>query len=93
MPKTFTANTAIFPAKDLIPPLQNLSPATPFAQLGSAQLIALRQLANIFDTTVTKTSSKGATHDTSPRVQPTKPSPSVDKPSLKVDPAIPRSPH
>jgi hypothetical protein len=77
MPKTSSADAAIFAANDLIHALQNPSPATPFAQLGSDQLNALQQLADILDTTINHPTKPGLHHDTSPRV-PNKPSPRVD---------------
>jgi hypothetical protein len=86
MPKTSTADAAIFAAKDLINALQNPAPATPFATLGSEQLTALRQLADIFDNAVNNKpqsaqSPQKSVDSPSPRV-PETPSPRVQTPHI-----------
>jgi hypothetical protein len=67
-------------------------PSQALCATGLCTTHCLRQLADIFDTTVNKSNSNRATHNTSPRVPP-QPSPSVDKPSPRVDSTIYRSPH
>jgi hypothetical protein len=50
MPKTSSIDRATFAALDLADALQNPAPAAPFANFGQAQLDAIRQLAEIFQT-------------------------------------------
>jgi hypothetical protein len=51
MPKKSSIDRATFAALTLADALQNLAPAAPFANFGQAQLDAIRQLADIFQTT------------------------------------------
>jgi hypothetical protein len=52
MPRTSLADAAQFSARELIAALRNPVPAGPFTPIGDRQLVALQQLADIFQTTV-----------------------------------------
>jgi hypothetical protein len=73
MPATSATDNANFAAKELIAAIQNPTPATPFAQLGTERLAALKQLAEIFN---------------ADKIDKSAPSPRVAKPTIeKVVPA------
>ena len=57
MPKASSVHAAMDAALDLITALQNPHPSTPFANIGHDQISALRQLAEIFSTTMTPSSA------------------------------------
>jgi hypothetical protein len=50
MPSTLSKDLASIAALELSNALQNPAPASPFSQIGTAQLQALRQLSDIFST-------------------------------------------
>lgn len=58
MQATTTKDTATHTVLDLIHALQNLAPAAPHMQVGQKQMTALKQLANIFQTSLPQVNSK-----------------------------------
>jgi hypothetical protein len=57
MPKTSSSDRATFAALDLADALQNPAPAAPFTNFGQAQLDAIRQLTEIFQTAAAQPTS------------------------------------
>ena len=83
MPKTSSADAATQAAQDLIHALDNPTPAAPFATLGTEQLHAIRQLADIFQTS---TSQPRNDSPAAPRVAPN----NARLPRVPIAPAISR---
>ncbi len=68
MPKLSSIDAAQHAARDLIHALQNPHPAVPFHPLGEPKLEALRELANIFNTTTGNAPDKRKETTPAPRV-------------------------
>jgi hypothetical protein len=83
MPRMSSADNATIAAKELTNVLLNPAPAAPFATIGNDQLVALKQLALIFQQATTKDN---------PTSQIPSPSPSMSKPASSAATQLPRVP-
>jgi hypothetical protein len=83
MPRMSSADNATIAAKELTNALLNPAPAAPFATIGNDQLVALKQLALIFQQATTKDN---------PTSQIPSPSPRVSEPASSAATQLPRVP-
>jgi hypothetical protein len=83
MPRMSSADNATMAAKELTNALLNPAPAAPFAIIGNDQLVALKQLALIFQQATTKYN---------PTSQIPSPSPRVSEPASSAATQLPRVP-
>ena len=94
MPRLSSADATRLAARDLIHTLTQQQPATPFLQLGDPELLALRQLADIFDRSIARPPPTPGVTPASPGVSPavTNPATSPVTRPITRPPAIPTRP-